>query len=107
MLTDVNQQLVAMKDELNECYVLASALHHERAEEIVFHELLSHVNEIRSRIYTLENRWRDSAVNESKKDEEGYALWDQEETTLAQLVMEYGALDYLFIVPPEMSSLKL
>lgn len=107
MLTDVNQQLVAMKDELKECYQRARTLHREGAEETAFHELLSHVNEIRSRIYTLENQWRDAAVNESKKDEEGYALWDQEETTLAQLVMEYGALDYLFIVPPEMSSLKL
>src|SRR5581483_1404484 len=107
MLTDVNQQLISMKDELKECYRRARMLHHEGAGETDFHELLTHVNEIRSRIYTLENRWRDSAVNESKKDEEGYALWDQEETTLAQLVMEYGAMDYLFIVPPEMSSLKL
>ena len=107
MLTDVNQQLISMKEELKECYKRAKTLHAEGGDEDSFHSLLSHVNEIRSRIYTLENKWRDSAVQESKKDEEGYALWDQEETTLAQLVMEYGALDYLFIVPPEMSSLKL
>lgn len=107
MLTDVNQQLIAMKEELKDCYQKAKTLHAEGADEGSFHSLLSHVGELRSRIHTLENKWRDSVVQESKKDEEGYALWDQEETTLAQLVMEYGAMDYLFIVPPEMSSLKL
>ena len=72
-----------------------------------FNLVLDQVNSVKEQIHTLETRWRDVAAGESKRDEEGYALWDQEETTLAQLVMEYGALDYLFIVPPEMASLKL
>ncbi len=107
MLKDVNEQLIAKRAELDECYRKAKVLHAEGASEETFCDLLSHVNDLRAGIHSLENRWHDSAVGESKKEEEGYALWDQEETTLSQLVMEYGALDYLFIVPPEMASLKL
>jgi general secretion pathway protein D len=106
-LKDLNEQLSVMKAELKSCYQRAKTLHAEGAEETTFSELLSHVNAIRSQIHTLENRWHESSLQESRKDEEGYALWDQEETTLSQLVMEYGALDYLFIVPPEMATLKL
>lgn len=61
----------------------------------------------RAKIVQLEKRWREAAVQESKREEEGYALWDQEETTLSQLVMEYGAMDYLYIIPPDLAPMKL
>jgi general secretion pathway protein D len=107
MLKDLNHQLTALRSELDGCYKKAARMHAEGEGEDSFHDLLKSTNEIKSRIHALELKWHDSVVGESKRDEEGYALWDQEETTLAQLVMEYGALDYLFIVPPEMASLKL
>lgn len=108
MLRDINYRLVALRNDLEICYQQGQVLHSEGIEdEEEFHQLLNQVNGIKQEIHNLEKRWHEAAVGESKKDEEGYALWDQEETTLAQLVMEYGALDYLFIVPPEMAALKL
>ncbi|MBI2810777.1 MAG: type II secretion system protein GspD [Candidatus Melainabacteria bacterium] len=107
MLKDVNTQLTALRTDLDSSYQKARALHAEGSKEEEFKELLVHVNAIKEQIQSLESKWHDAAVGESKREEEGYALWDQEETTLAQLVMEYGALDYLFIVPPEMAALKL
>lgn len=106
-LKEVNQQLVALKAELSGCYERAKLLHADDASEERFFELLDYVNQIKTQIRTLESNWHASALGESKSQEDGYALWDQEETTLAQLVMEYGSLDYLFIVPPEMAALKL
>jgi general secretion pathway protein D len=106
-LKNVNQQLAGLRAELSHCYEKAEKLHAEDAPEETFYALLAQTNALKSRLHALENAWRDAAVSESKREEEGYALWDQEETTLAQLVMEYGALDHLFIVPPEMGSLKL
>ncbi len=103
----INQQMTALRMELDSCYSQAQALHHEGGNEEEFRRLLEQVNTIKRDIHSLEKQWYEAAVNDSKKEEEGYALWDQEETTLAQLVMEYGALDYLFIVPPEMATLKL
>lgn len=107
MLREINQQLTALRAQLNSCYQKAEELHSKGAGEEEFQPVLDQVNSVKEKIHTLEVRWRDAAAGESKRDEDGYALWDQEETTLAQLVMEYGALDYLFIVPPEMASLKL
>lgn len=107
LLRDVNQKLVSLRTDLKSCYHQAQVLHSKGGSEEEFHALLDQVNSIKQEIYSLEKKWYDEAINESKKEEEGYAFWDQEETTLAQLVMEYGALDYLFIVPPEMATLKL
>ncbi len=107
MLREVNDQLTALRSDLNVCYKRADVLLAKSAGEEDFQELLSEANGIKERIHSLETKWHDSVVGESKRDEEGYALWDQEETTLAQLVMEYGALDYLFIVPTEMAALKM
>jgi general secretion pathway protein D len=106
-LKGTNEQLAALRSELSRCYALAKEWESKQASEESFRELLAQTNALKSSIYTLENEWHKSVVGESKKEEEGYALWDQEETTLSQLVMEYGALDYLFIVPPEMASLKI
>jgi general secretion pathway protein D len=107
MLRDINQQLTALRTDLDSCYKKARELHSSNAPEEEFQPLLDRVNDLKGQIHSLEIRWYDAAAHESKREEEGYALWDQEETTLAQLVMEYGALDYLFIVPPEMATLKL
>ncbi len=107
MLREVNQELTTLRSDLSVCYKKANGLLAQEAKEESFQELLKEASDIRQKIQSLETAWHDSAVGESKRDEEGYALWDQEETTLAQLVMEYGALDYLFIVPTEMAALKL
>lgn len=107
MLNDINHQLISLRSELSICYDEAKQMHASGATEPEFQPLLQRVNSLRDELYGLEKRWHAAAVGESKKEEEGYALWDQEETTLSQLIMEYGALDYLFIVPPEMAGLKL
>ncbi len=100
---EVNDRLVSLRAKLDECRLRASSL----KEENEFQDLLTEVGDIRMEISLVEEKWRDASVGEAKREGEGYALWDQEETTLAQLVMEYGSLDYVYIVPPEMASMKL
>lgn len=103
----VNQQLVQLRTSLSEHYDLARILQEKGAQEGEFFQLLRGVNQIKEQMKDLEERWRQTSVDESKRGEEGYALWDQEETTLGQLITEFGALDYLYIVPPEMAMTKL
>lgn len=107
MIHGINGQLVALRQELDEQYGQARLLQEKGAEEEEYAGLLTRVNEIRAAIGKLESQWRGAVVEESKRDEEGYALWDQEETTLTQLIMEFGASEYLYVVPPEMAGLKL
>lgn len=106
-IKEFNQQLTALRAELGTCYSKAAQLQQAESDEESFHALLEQTNAIKFQIHTLERTWRESVVGDAKHDEEGYATWDQEETTLAQLIMEYGALEYLFIIPPEMVALKL
>jgi len=106
-LAQVNQGLVSLRQELQKAYEEVPRLQEKEAKDEEYHQLLAQVNKIKSQILELETKWHDLSVNEAKKEEEGYALWDQEETTLAQLVMEYGAMDFLYILPPDMGNLKL
>jgi general secretion pathway protein D len=107
LLKDLNKQLHTLRNGLEEKYELVHEYYREGAKEEEFEELLKEVNELRVEIGELEKEWRSFAVEEMKKDDEGYALWDQEETTLSQLIMEYGSTDYLYIIPPEILSMKV
>lgn len=107
LLKDVNEQLEQFRIELDACYAKARMLYQNQAQEEEFQIVLSEINDIRRAMRAVHETWHEVITSDSKKDEEGYALWDQQETTLAQLVMEYGAQEYLYIVPPEMGALKL
>lgn len=104
---ELNKQLQELRSSIQERYHLASRYQDEEASEEEYKQLLSDVNAMRSEMDQLEQEWHDLAVNESKKDEEGYDLWDQEETSLSQLIMEYGSSDYLYVIPPEILAMKL
>lgn len=107
LLVKINKELPRLRRQLDDSYAEVSILQQKGGSDEEFQSLLEEVNEIKTQILSIETQWREFAVSDAKREEEGYALWDQEETTLAQLVMEYGAMDYLYIVPPEMSALKL
>lgn len=107
LLEKVNTELCSLKEQLEQCYKKTSELFSKGADEKAYQALLTDINDKKAKILDLENHFRNVSVAEAKKEEEGYGLWDQEETTLAQLVMEYGAMDYVYIVPPEMLHLKL
>lgn len=107
LVADVNKELVTLRLKLATSYQELSALQKKGSSEEEYQALLGTVRELKTSIQTLEDGWRKSSVDESKKEDEGYALWDQEETTLGQLVMEYGSLDFLYVVPAEMAGLKL
>lgn len=104
---DVNHRLASLKAELQASSEAASELYQKKAKDDEYEQLLKKVVLIKTELLKLQDRWRESVVSDAKKDEEGYALWDQEEMTLSQLIMEYGAADYLYIIPPEMANAKL
>jgi general secretion pathway protein D len=106
-LIEVNQKLASLREELSAHYKEAALLSQKTTSEEEYQTLLSKVQILKSAMTSLENEWRELASGETKKEDENYSLWDQEETTLGQLVMEYGAQDYLYIIPPEMNALKL
>ncbi len=102
-----NESLSQLKDQLEEKFIAATALAEKNASEGEYQSLLASIRSLREKMRTLEEKWRRSAVDENSKNDEPYAMWDIGETTLSQLIMEYGASDFLYVIPQELSGMKI
>jgi len=103
----VNRKLSSLRTELQDRYRLAEILIEEKAEEDEYFELLEEINILREEIQEVEGKWRVSQVEEMITESESYGILEHEDVTLSQLIFEYGSQDYLYIIPPEVASLKL
>ncbi|MES2273693.1 MAG: hypothetical protein V4487_05840 [Chlamydiota bacterium] len=102
-----NEVLSQIREELRLKFEAASILAEKGAREIEYQDLLVSVRSLKEKIRKLEENWRKGTVDEASRSDEAYALWDVGETTLAQLIMEFGASDYLYIIPQELSGMKI
>jgi general secretion pathway protein D len=103
----VNEHLALARGELEEKYREAEYLLNQEAGDEDFQYLLEEIEDLRRDLRDQEESWRKNSTSDVKKEEEGYALWDLEETTLSQLIVEFGSSDYLYIIPPEMANVKI
>ncbi|MBI3508509.1 MAG: hypothetical protein HY069_02580, partial [Chlamydiia bacterium] len=102
-----NQNLQQLRACLEEKFRKGSLLADEGADDSAYRTLLDEISALKQEIHILEEHWRKVSVAEGSAAEEPYAFWDVGETTLAQLIMEYGASDYLYILPQELSGMKI
>ncbi len=102
-----NAHLSQLKAQLRDTFDRARLLSEREAHDLEYRSLLAEAKGIKDEIRALEEKWRKASVEESSGLDDAYALWDVGETTLAQLIMEYGASDYLYIIPQELSAMKL
>jgi len=102
-----NGALSDLKAQLKGKFDAALHLSSQGAQEGEYKGLLEEVKVLKGEIAALEERWRAASVSEAAADDGAYALWDVGETTLSQLVMEYGASDHLYIIPQELSGMKI
>lgn len=103
----LNRELGQLKKSLHDAYLRAQKITAGDANPEAYRTILAEVNEIKRKKNELEESWRQAAVDEGILDGESFALWDQEEVTLTQLIMEYGSSDFLYVIPAEFSALKL
>jgi general secretion pathway protein D len=102
-----NSSIGELKSLLQVKFKEALELARKKADEGRFKQLLIEVQETKAKIAAQEEKWRVSSLAESGAVDDPYALWDIGETTIAQLVMEYGASDYLYIIPQELTAMKI
>ncbi|MCH9612275.1 MAG: Type 3 secretion system secretin [Chlamydiia bacterium] len=102
-----NSELMKVRRELAAKYQTIDEIPLAESDEDEYRELLTEINDLKAELASLESRWHEQAVKEGKSQDEGYALWEHDEITLSQLVMEYGGADYLYVIPPEIASMKL
>jgi general secretion pathway protein D len=99
-----NEELILLKESVKNKYEELSRLDLNNDKDIK--NIFLEVKEIRKKIKTLEENFRNASLNELSKNDD-YAFWDQGETTISQIVMEYGSLNYLYAIPQEIANLKI
>jgi Type II secretory pathway, component PulD len=104
-LLEVNRELRHSQDELQKLYGQVREMYAQGAPPEAFHTLLDNINEIRKNVTNLESSWRELSVQTGQT--ESYGLWHQPETTLGQLVIDYGSQDFVYLLSPEIASIKL
>lgn len=104
-LGEVNRDINQAHEELHHLYAEVNKLYEENAPPISYRHLLDQINAIRNEVDAIENSWRELAVEGGRMED--YALWHQPETTIGQLVMDYGSHDYVYLISPEIAGRKL
>ena len=104
-LTGVNKELKEKHAQLALLQAKAVELHQAGAPPEAFRDLLLKINETRDNISILQDSWREIISQSEQRDQ--YALWHQPETTIEQLINDYGSSDYVYLIDPEIGSIKL
>lgn len=102
-----NREIASLRGQMKEKYDEALAISKGEAEESVYRDVLFEVRKIKQKIRAVEEQWRKASFQETLTSEEAYALWDIGETSLSQLIMEYSGGDYLYVIPQELSAMKI
>lgn len=105
MLHEVNRELKIAQGKLQTLYAQVNELYVQNSPPEAYVHLLKMINESRQRIAQIENDWRDKVSQTGHF--EAYALWHQPDTTLGQLVMDYGSQDFVYLIPSDIAHAKL
>ncbi|MGZ3633083.1 MAG: type II secretion system protein GspD [Parachlamydiaceae bacterium] len=104
-LLQVNSDLNELQSELKRLYQEVAILHTQQAPTEFYAPLLQQVNAMKRQIVSLQEDWQQMAASSSK--EADYALWNQPESTIGQLVNDFGSYNYLYVTSPEISAIKI
>lgn len=101
----INEELDEKRQELEALYKRASKLYDAEASLEQYVPLMTRIAVLKHDIAQMQKMWREETKAYSHTDQ--YALWHQPETTIGQLVLDYGAADAIFLMPPEISGMRL
>lgn len=103
-LAQTNQELESLDRQLKVLHQRAMELFRKNASSAEYKDLLTQIRDIRQRRAAIQTQWRDMATQEQS---EGYALWYQPNTTIEQLVIDYGAQDFVYLIPSDIADIPL
>ena len=105
MNEDLNQVNLALEDKRAELALLYEEGYHyycHGSSEEEYKQLAEKIKEVKKEIREIGQMWRKEMATS-----EGYALWHQPEASLVQLMMDYGAGEYVYVIPPEIGSIPI
>lgn len=104
-LLQINKEIQFHHMHIQQLYDEVLRLYRADAPPEQYRALLSEINDNKHQLYTLESRWRDLVSRDTQG--EGYGLWHAPDTNLEQLIIDYGSQDYVYLIPPEVGSIKM
>lgn len=104
-LLSVNKEMSDLQQERHVLYNQVEALFEHNAPPQDYQELLEKIRLVQNKMRSIEDNWR-AAMAKNGQDV-GYALWHQPETTLGQLIQDYGSQHYVYMMSPEIAGMKL
>lgn len=105
VLVQLNRELTEDQEELQRLYNDVYTLYKRNASPSDYQNLLEQINAIKAEIVDREMSWREMASQSGQ--EPSYALWHQPESTLGQLINDYGSQNYVYVMPPEIGAIKV
>lgn len=104
-LIQLNKETQEIHTRLQQLYEEALRLYQNHAPPEEYRALLEQINSQKRYLNQLEQTWREMITRGNRT--EGYGLWHAPETTLEQLIIDYGSQDYVYLIPPEVGGIKL
>lgn len=104
-LNQINLELSEARQEERQIVDQAYKLYIEGAPDGAFKTLITQLKQIRFHIENLQSSWHDMIASQGKQ--ESYALWYQPDTTIEQLILDYGAQDYVYLMKPEIADIGI
>lgn len=102
-----NRKMSELRSKRDALYAHVNEEFSKGVKEEKLYAIVTELKSVKREIQELEEKWRKISVEETLKAEDGYGFWDLGETTLSNLVMEYGSQDYVYIIPQNLTSIKL
>lgn len=112
-LSQINRSLQEKRANLQKLYFVSQEIYtqaladkaSDEALEKIFKEHQEKIVTLRHEIKALEDKWK--SVSEEAQETEQEGLWHQPDTTIGQLVIDYGTYDFIYLMPPEIAGLKV
>lgn len=104
-LTQINLELNEARSEERNLSEEAYRLYLAGSPESAYQPIITKMRQLRALIESLQSSWHDMIVSQGKQ--EAYALWYQPETTIEQLIIDYGSQDFVYLMKPEIAEMKI
>lgn len=103
-LEETNLLLKELRDHQKYLYHQAYALFQENTSPELFEQITREIQETKKEIEELKSNWKKKSNN---RKQEPYVLLHAPEMSLAEFIMEFVGDEAIFIIPPEIESMRL
>lgn len=104
-LNQINLELTEARQEERNLADMSYELYMSGAPDSEFEGIIYRLREIREQIQALQSSWHDMITSQGRQ--EPYALWYQPDTTIEQLIIDYGSQDYVYLMKPEIAEMAI